>query len=160
MTKLTYACHILGDSAIVIRLGADIDLSILNRVRQLTAYLENNRFEGFIEIVTAYTTITIYYDSFQVHNHYSEREPPEKMGVPAGRIRYYPMTLSYYIFNISWITLNIQMRFIVTSLGELLKSLFVMVGTMARILRMSRPIIMSARKRLCTFIPHRSIRYI
>ncbi|KRF21571.1 hypothetical protein ASG93_09440 [Paenibacillus sp. Soil787] len=80
MTKLSYECHMLGDSAIVIRLGADIDVSILNRVRQLTAYLENNRFEGFIEIVTAYTTITIYYDSFQVYNHYSEKGTTRKNG--------------------------------------------------------------------------------
>jgi len=80
MTKLSYECHMLGDSAIVIRLGADIDVSILNRVRQLAAYLENNRFEGFIEIVSAYTTITIYYDSFQVYNHYSEKGFTRKNG--------------------------------------------------------------------------------
>ncbi|WP_261302392.1 5-oxoprolinase subunit PxpB [Paenibacillus andongensis] len=80
MTKLSYECHLLGDSAIVIRLGTDIDVSILNRVRQLTAYLENNRFEGFIEIVSAYTTITIYYDSFQVYNHYSEEGTSRRSG--------------------------------------------------------------------------------
>lgn len=80
MTKLSYECLMLGDSAIVIRLGTDINLSILNRVRQLTAYLENNRFEGFIEIVSAYTTITIYYDSFQVYNHYSEKRTTRKNG--------------------------------------------------------------------------------
>ena len=56
----------------MIRLGADIDVSILNQVRQVSAYLEKNRFEGFIEIVSAYTSITIYYDGFQVYNHYAE----------------------------------------------------------------------------------------
>lgn len=72
MTRLAYECHMLGDSAIVIQLGTDIHVSILNRVRRLTRYLEQNRFEGFIEIVPAYTTITIYYDSFQVYTHYAE----------------------------------------------------------------------------------------
>ncbi|MGO4271373.1 5-oxoprolinase subunit PxpB [Paenibacillus sp. TAF58] len=80
MTKLSYECHLLGDSAIVIRLGADIDVSILNQVHQVAAYIENNRFEGFIEIVSAYTTITIYYDGFQVYNHYSEEGTSRRSG--------------------------------------------------------------------------------
>ncbi|SDN28642.1 inhibitor of KinA [Paenibacillus sp. yr247] len=80
MKKLSYECHILGDSAIVIGLGADIDLPILNRVRQLTDYLEKNRFVGFIEMVTAYTSITIYYDSNEVYNHYLKVEAIKKSG--------------------------------------------------------------------------------
>jgi inhibitor of KinA len=72
MTKPSYECQPLGDSAIVIKLGTDIHLSILNQVRQLSAYLEKNPFAGYIEMVTAYTSITIYYDSIQVNNHYVE----------------------------------------------------------------------------------------
>lgn len=72
MTGLSYECHMLGDSAIVIQLGTDIHISILKRVRRLTAYLEQNQFEGLIEMVPAYATITIYYDSFQVYSHYAE----------------------------------------------------------------------------------------
>jgi inhibitor of KinA len=73
MTKLVYECHPLGDSAIVIRLGSDISLANLHWVRQVANYLENNWQEGFIELVPAYTTITIYYDTFRIYNYTSER---------------------------------------------------------------------------------------
>jgi inhibitor of KinA len=72
MTKLAYECHPLGDSAIVIRLGADISLTNLHKVRQVVNYLENNWRDGFIELVAAYTTITIYYDAFRIYNYSSE----------------------------------------------------------------------------------------
>lgn len=72
MTKLVYECHPLGDSAIVIRLGADISLMNLHKVRQVANYIENNWREGFIELVSAYTTITIYYDAFHIYNYASE----------------------------------------------------------------------------------------
>ncbi len=72
MTKLAYECHPLGDSAIVIRFGADISLTNLHKVRQVVNYLENNWWDGFIELVAAYTTITIYYDAFRIYNYSSE----------------------------------------------------------------------------------------
>lgn len=72
MTMLAYECHPLGDSAIVIRLGADISLMNLQKVRQVANYLESNWREGFIELVSAYTTITIYYDAFRIYNYASE----------------------------------------------------------------------------------------
>ncbi|KRE83939.1 hypothetical protein ASG89_12580 [Paenibacillus sp. Soil766] len=72
MTKLAYECHPLGDSAIVIRLGTDISLTNLHKVRQVVNYLETNWQEGFIELVAAYTTITIYYDAFRIYNYSSE----------------------------------------------------------------------------------------
>ncbi|OCT10584.1 hypothetical protein A8709_22325 [Paenibacillus pectinilyticus] len=72
MTGLAYECHPLGDSAIVIRLGSDISVTNLHRVRQVVNYLENNWQEGFIELVAAYTTITIYYDAFRMYNYASD----------------------------------------------------------------------------------------
>ncbi|MDR6554596.1 5-oxoprolinase subunit PxpB [Paenibacillus qinlingensis] len=72
MTKLVYECHPLGDSAIVIRLGSDISLATLQLVRQVAHYLENNWQKGFLELVPAYTTITIFYDAFRIYNYTSE----------------------------------------------------------------------------------------
>ncbi|TXK85631.1 5-oxoprolinase subunit PxpB [Paenibacillus sp. N3.4] len=74
MTKLAYQCHSLGDSALVIRLGTSIDYVTLNRVRQLTAFLEKHKFAGFVEIVAAYMTITIYYDCFTVYQSGTSRD--------------------------------------------------------------------------------------
>ncbi|MEW9699739.1 5-oxoprolinase subunit PxpB [Paenibacillus sp. SI8] len=66
MSRLLYDCYALGDSAIVIQLGTTIDPKVHEQVRQLADYLEENRFQGFGEIVTAYTSITIYYDGYSV----------------------------------------------------------------------------------------------
>ncbi|MBP1962462.1 inhibitor of KinA [Paenibacillus aceris] len=79
MTKLHYDCHHLGDSAIVLTLGSSIEPSTLDLVRQVTAYLEKHPFAGFTEMVTAYTTITIYYDSVAVYQHFSEAEVIRKI---------------------------------------------------------------------------------
>ncbi|MZQ84668.1 5-oxoprolinase subunit PxpB [Paenibacillus sp. 5J-6] len=84
MTKLHYEWHHLGDSAIVLTLGTSIDLSTLDLVRQVTAYLEKYPFAGFIELVSAYTTITIYYDPVAVYEHFSDAEVHRKHEHPAG----------------------------------------------------------------------------
>ncbi|MGQ7890045.1 5-oxoprolinase subunit PxpB [Paenibacillus sp. WC2504] len=84
MTKLHYEWHHLGDSAIVLTLGTSIELSTLDLVRQVTAYLEKHPFAGFIEMVPAYTTITIYYDPVVVYEHFSEAEVHRKHVHPAG----------------------------------------------------------------------------
>ncbi|GFZ82435.1 kinase A inhibitor [Paenibacillus marchantiophytorum] len=57
----------LGDSALVMQLGTSIDVAQLERIGRLAVHIENNRFAGFIELVTAYTTITIYYDSLLIY---------------------------------------------------------------------------------------------
>lgn len=71
MTKLPYECYPLGDSAIVIRIGEDMSVTNLHKIRQVVNYLENNWHDGFIELVAAYTTITIYYDAFRIYNYSS-----------------------------------------------------------------------------------------
>ncbi|MBD0380026.1 5-oxoprolinase subunit PxpB [Paenibacillus sedimenti] len=67
MTNISYECYALGESAIVVQLGTRIDPTIHEQIRQLAAYIEANSFPGYREMVTAYTTITIYYDSFAVY---------------------------------------------------------------------------------------------
>ncbi|NQX71844.1 5-oxoprolinase subunit PxpB [Paenibacillus alba] len=69
MTPFGYECRPLGDSGLVLQLGTSIEVSLLKQIRQLAVYLEKNRFEGFIELVTAYTTITIFYDSMLVYSY-------------------------------------------------------------------------------------------
>ena len=79
MIKLAYECYPLGDSAIVIRLGTRIDLVTLNRVRQVAQCIESHWQEGYIELVPAYTTITLYYDPFRIFT--------SKTSHAAGRLR-------------------------------------------------------------------------
>ena len=52
----------LGDSAVVVALGAGIDEATLPRVRALTALLEHNRPAGITDIVPAYATVTVFYE--------------------------------------------------------------------------------------------------
>ncbi|MFD0697336.1 5-oxoprolinase subunit PxpB [Paenibacillus sp. GCM10027628] len=66
MTKLSYECYALGDSAIVIQFGEAIDPIVHKQILQLAAYIEETSFPGYRETVTAYTTITIFYDSYAV----------------------------------------------------------------------------------------------
>ncbi|MEO8498577.1 MAG: 5-oxoprolinase subunit PxpB, partial [Planctomycetota bacterium] len=52
----------LGDRALVVRLGDRIDRETFRRVYSLARQLEDNRVEGMIEYVPAFTTVTIHYD--------------------------------------------------------------------------------------------------
>ena len=52
----------LGDSAVVVALGAGIDAAQLPRVRALAAALERDRPAVIVEVVAAYTTVTVFYE--------------------------------------------------------------------------------------------------
>jgi len=56
-----YNLYPLGDSAVVIQLGEEISKVTSNEIQIICAWLDEYTFEGFIEYVPAYTTITIYY---------------------------------------------------------------------------------------------------
>ena len=55
--SITY--HQLGDAAIVIQAGADIREEIHARVEQLFACIEQHPFEGYVEAVQAFTSVTV-----------------------------------------------------------------------------------------------------
>ena len=56
----------LGDNALVLELGSEIDEAVLVRVRALTAALEHNPPSGVIDIVPAFTSVTVFYDLARV----------------------------------------------------------------------------------------------
>ena len=63
----------LGDSAIVIEFGDDINPLIHDKVIQLIKIIEQDPFEGFIEAVPSYTNVTIYYDFVTVYKAFSNK---------------------------------------------------------------------------------------
>jgi inhibitor of KinA len=63
----------LGDSAVVVTLGANIDESTLVRVRSLAAALERVATAGIVDVVPAYTTVTVFYD---ISTAVANDEPP------------------------------------------------------------------------------------
>lgn len=52
----------LGDSAIVLRFGETISRLILQQIKSITSCLDAHPFDGMIEYVPAYTTLTIFYN--------------------------------------------------------------------------------------------------
>jgi TIGR00370 family protein len=53
----------LGDAAVVVTLGRDIDDATMVRVRALVRSLERANESGIVDVVPAYTTVTVYYDA-------------------------------------------------------------------------------------------------
>ena len=60
MRAMTFAA--LGDCAVVVSLGDSIDDTVFGKIRDLTATLEGAKIPGIIDIVPAYTTVTVFYD--------------------------------------------------------------------------------------------------
>lgn len=54
----------LGDSALLVQLGDEIDITINQRVHVLAALIDISPLEGVIETIPAYSTLLIHYDPF------------------------------------------------------------------------------------------------
>jgi KipI family sensor histidine kinase inhibitor len=52
----------LGDSALLVQLGDEIDVTLNQQVHALAALINSSRFEGVIETVPAYATLLVHYD--------------------------------------------------------------------------------------------------
>jgi inhibitor of KinA len=59
-----------GDSAVVIQLGDGIDAATHMKVRLLAERLSRHPFDGMMEAVPAYATVTVTYDSLRVYRSY------------------------------------------------------------------------------------------
>ncbi len=55
-----------GDCAIVIKLGDQVDLETHRKVSILSRYLDEHPFEGMLEVIPAYYSVTVVYDPLQV----------------------------------------------------------------------------------------------
>lgn len=51
----------LGDSAVIVRFGTEMNEMVHKNVKAFTDELSNQSFEGFIECVSSFTTVTVYY---------------------------------------------------------------------------------------------------
>lgn len=58
----------LGDSALLVQLGDEIDTTINQRVHALSALINTSPLEGVIETVPGYTTLLIHYDPLILTN--------------------------------------------------------------------------------------------
>ncbi len=65
-SKKNYKIYSVGENAITIDFGNFISPELNEFVTNLADLIENNKFEGFIECLTAYSSLTVFYDSYQV----------------------------------------------------------------------------------------------
>lgn len=64
----------LGDAALTVSFGNAISLELNEKVLRLARSIENNQFTGFIEIVPAYSSLSVFYDVFKVRNEFPDFE--------------------------------------------------------------------------------------
>ncbi|WP_139891158.1 5-oxoprolinase subunit PxpB [Bacillus sp. D386] len=73
---MNYSLHPLGDRAILIEFGKEIDEETYNSVRKISNILESEQPEWLIEVVPAYTTLTLFYSPEYVYRAFQESRLP------------------------------------------------------------------------------------
>ncbi|WP_459502623.1 5-oxoprolinase subunit PxpB [Bacillus sp. C1] len=66
----------LGDQAVVVTFGEEIDLDIYENVQKLRGLLQGNPFYGLIECVPSFTSLTVYYDVYKLWKGYERKVVP------------------------------------------------------------------------------------
>ncbi|MFC0273301.1 5-oxoprolinase subunit PxpB [Metabacillus herbersteinensis] len=66
----------LGDSALIIVLGTEINPSTHLKVKIVADYLEQHPFPGFIECVPAFTSVTVFYHPAVIYHSYNKDRSP------------------------------------------------------------------------------------
>ncbi|MGM0950704.1 MAG: 5-oxoprolinase subunit PxpB [Bacillota bacterium] len=81
---MTVRCQIeqLGDSAMMIRFGEEINEQVNGFVHAAAAYIEEQPFPGFIECIPAFTSLTVFYDMYEVYKHL-----PKGMSSPFEKVK-------------------------------------------------------------------------
>lgn len=69
---MNYQIFPLGDNALTIEFCNEISVEINNNVLKLARFFEVNSFEGFIEIVPAYSSLTVFYDVYKIKKNDTE----------------------------------------------------------------------------------------
>lgn len=72
MTDKSVNIFPLGDSALTVSLGNEISLDLNEKVQKLAAAIEDNPFEGLIEVVPAYCSLSIFYDLLAIRKRFHE----------------------------------------------------------------------------------------
>ncbi|OLO28677.1 kinase inhibitor [Alkalihalophilus pseudofirmus] len=65
-TDYDYEIYPLNETAIVINFGREIDVSIHNKVKAFTSYLDQYPIMGLVEYIPSFTSVTLFYDPINV----------------------------------------------------------------------------------------------
>jgi inhibitor of KinA len=69
---MSYKIFPLGDGALTVDFGNEIAFKLNKSVLELAQYFDKNIFEGFVETVPAYSSLTVFYDVFKVKKNFPE----------------------------------------------------------------------------------------
>ncbi len=69
---MSYKIFSLGEDALTVDFGNEISVKLNIRVLKLAELLDENAFEGFVEVVPAYASVTVFYDVSKVRKNYPE----------------------------------------------------------------------------------------
>lgn len=67
---MKYRIFPINENALTIDFGNEISALLNDRVLSLAAFIEKDRFDGFIESVPAYSSLTVFYDLLQIRRNY------------------------------------------------------------------------------------------
>ncbi|ARK25526.1 kinase inhibitor [Sporosarcina sp. P37] len=88
---------VLGDSAMIIKMGEGIHPSIHQQVKNLSFLLEEYPFDGFIESVPAYNSLAVYYSPYLVHQ---SKKGFQTDGTPIEKVTDYITALAVQISDL------------------------------------------------------------
>ncbi len=69
---MKYRIFPVSENALTIDFGNEISVVLNERVIQLADFIEKDKFSGFIELVPAYSSLTIFYDLIQIRTTYPQ----------------------------------------------------------------------------------------
>lgn len=61
----------LGDNSLTVEFGNEISVELNNQVLELANFFDRNPFEGFVESIAAYSSLTIFYDLKKVRKSFN-----------------------------------------------------------------------------------------
>jgi inhibitor of KinA len=72
---MDYRFHPLGDNAVMIELGEEINIETHKKVNIVTSLFDEHPFEWMIEYVPAFSTVTVFYDPLKIWYIHSDKLP-------------------------------------------------------------------------------------
>lgn len=69
----------LGDTGVIVKLGNGIDPKTHEHVKMLADYLQSHPFPGLVELVPAFTTVTVYYDPIRLYDASNGQMPYDRV---------------------------------------------------------------------------------
>ncbi len=67
---MNYKIFPISENALTIDFGNEISVEFNEKVIQIACFIEKNKFAGFIELIPAYSSLTVFYDLITVRKNY------------------------------------------------------------------------------------------